>query len=534
MGTSGSKKKNKDSTIVKKPQVLTKSQKDVILKQQSKSLCQISTKEGKASGFLCKIPYPVLITSNHILNESQIKPGKEIYIDFVDEDKKISHKTIKIGNERTTYSIEKLNEDEIDVTIIELKLGEDNLDKQEFIEIDKDLMNERVEKLYEGKDVYIIYYEKDERKMSATGIINKIEKKNNTFTLIHTCDAKHDTSGSPILSYDHKVIGLNQKNVPNGQFNRATLLQFPIKEFLTKLEQKKVFSAKENIEEKDQKNTSEDDKSKNKKEKKISGGVTKITLTYNFFDDKIKVFGKEFVEKNKGNLRLLINKKTYNLSEYLPNDIFSINEDDEDDEDDDSLSIELEEIKTGNLTDLSFMFSDCDVLTSVNFQSFNMQNVTNMSSMFSNCIFLTSINLSSFNTQNVTDMSSMFSACPLLTSLNLSSFNTEKVTNMSNMFFMCSELKTVDLRSFKTENVTNMGSMFFECPSLASLDLRSFNTQNVTDMQNMFYNCKSLTSLNLSSFNADNANTIAMFVGCKKLKNCGSSDVKISSEFRKK
>ena len=60
--------------------------------------------------------------------------------------------------------------------------------------------------------------------------------------------------------------------------------------------------------------------------------------------------------------------------------------------------------------------------------------MTNMSYMFSSCYSLTSLNLSNFNTNNVTNMSHMFSNCSSLTSLNLSNFNTNNVINMESLF----------------------------------------------------------------------------------------------------
>ena len=141
MGTGNSKNKPaKDNEIARKPKALTKRQKTIILRQQSKSLCEIYTKNGKAAGFLSKIPTPVLITNNHILNEIEIQPGKEINIDFIDEDENKNRKTIRIDDERITYSIGKFNDEDIDVTIIEIKPEEDDLTEQEFIEVDKNLM----------------------------------------------------------------------------------------------------------------------------------------------------------------------------------------------------------------------------------------------------------------------------------------------------------------------------------------------------------------------------------------------------------
>ena len=80
---------------------------------------------------------------------------------------------------------------------------------------------------------------------------------------------------------------------------------------------------------------------------------------------------------------------------------------------------------------------------------------------------------------NETNMSYMFSECSSLISLNLSSFNTNNVTNMSYMFQFCSSLKSLILSSFNTNNVTDMSFMFSECSSLKSLNLSSFNTNNV-------------------------------------------------------
>jgi len=163
----------------------------------------------------------------------------------------------------------------------------------------------------------------------------------------------------------------------------------------------------------------------------------------------------------------------------------------------------LEYLNTQNVTDMSYMFSDCWGLWSLDLRSFDTQNVTDMSYMFNGCEPLESLNVSSFDTRNVTNMKSMFS-CPTLTSLDLSSFDTQNVTDMSEMFFFIESLESLDLSHFDTHNVTNMKSMFNLCASLTSLDLSSFNTQNVTDMSGMFSDCCSLTSLDVSNFDTQN------------------------------
>ena len=121
--------------------------------------------------------------------------------------------------------------------------------------------------------------------------------------------------------------------------------------------------------------------------------------------------------------------------------------------------------------------------------------LANVSFLFSGCKSLTTIDLSNFNTQNVTDMSYMFSYCNSLTTIDLSNFNTQNVTNMSSMFYYCNSLTTIDLSNFITQNVTDMSYMFSGCNSLTTIDLSNFNTQNVTDMSYMFYDCNSLLNI---------------------------------------
>ena len=140
-------------------------------------------------------------------------------------------------------------------------------------------------------------------------------------------------------------------------------------------------------------------------------------------------------------------------------------------------------------------------ITSIDFgENFNTANVTDMSYMFSGCYNLTSLNLSNFNTANVRDMDGMFWGCTSLTGLDLSNFNTENVIYMGFMFDSCISLTSLNLSSFNTSNVTNMSYMFYKCSSLTSLNLSNFNTANVKYMQYMFCNCSRLTSLNLYNF----------------------------------
>ena len=180
----------------------------------------------------------------------------------------------------------------------------------------------------------------------------------------------------------------------------------------------------------------------------------------------------------------------------------------------------LEYLNTEKVTSMSYMFSNCSKLTSLDVTKFNTANVTNMNDMFRNCSALTSLDVSKFNTVNVTNMGRMFSNCSALTSLDVTNFNTEKVTYMVYMFSGCSKLTSLDASKFNTVNVTNMSRMFSNCSALTSLDVTNFNTKKVTNMGRMFFECQALTTIYASSkfVTTQVSQSSDMFYNCIKLK----------------
>ena len=155
-------------------------------------------------------------------------------------------------------------------------------------------------------------------------------------------------------------------------------------------------------------------------------------------------------------------------------------------------------------------FYGCTHLTTIEgIEYLNTENVTNMSWMFSDCSALTTLDVSNFDTKNVTDMIGMFSGCRTLTTLDVSNFNTQNVTNISGMFYGCSTLTTLDIANFDTQNVTDMNYMFWGCAALTTLDVSHFDTQNVTNMSSMFNGCRTLTTLDVSNFNTQNVTNMS-------------------------
>ena len=175
--------------------------------------------------------------------------------------------------------------------------------------------------------------------------------------------------------------------------------------------------------------------------------------------------------------------------------------------------------KFDGVTDMEYMFSGCQSLTSANLSGLNTSKITDMEYMFYYCDHLSSLDVSGWNTSSVTVMRNMFQYCTSFTSLDLSSFNTSNVTNMTAMFDYCTSLTSLDLSGWNTSNVTNMIGMFRNCKCLTSLDLSHFNTSKVEIMGEMFAGCSNLTFLDLSGWNTSNVYmTSYMFYRCENLK----------------
>ena len=117
-------------------------------------------------------------------------------------------------------------------------------------------------------------------------------------------------------------------------------------------------------------------------------------------------------------------------------------------------------------------FFSCSNLTTIEgIEYLNTAKVTNMNYMFDNCESLKSLDLTKFNTENVTSMKFMFEACTTLTSLDVSNFNTAKVTDINYMFSNCSALTTIYASdNFVTDQVTYGNYMFNGCEKLKDYD----------------------------------------------------------------
>ena len=161
-----------------------------------------------------------------------------------------------------------------------------------------------------------------------------------------------------------------------------------------------------------------------------------ISIKYkiNKEDNKIKIFGEEFVKNNINNCTMVIDNKEYKISEWFQIQNYKR----------DNIIVKLKGIN--RITKMSYMFYDCKSLLSLpDISKWDTSSVNNMSYMFMNCSSLSSLpDISKWNTSNVNDMSYMFSNCKSLSSLpDLSKWDTSNVNKINWMLSWCSTLSSI-------------------------------------------------------------------------------------------
>ena len=467
-----------------------------ITRQMEKCVCKIYKNGNNGSGFFAQIPYKdsqikVLITNNHVLEESDIQEGKNITFSINNDIKNIT-----IGKERKKYTSEKY-----DTTIIEIKGSDELEDITEYLEIDdinlkyikesnKPPLNETLNYLYKQCSLYTLNYLGGKEIFVSYGFFIKITGSN----IYHKCSTDFGSSGSPILSLENnKLIGVHygssKNNLNNFNFNKGTLIAFPIIEFQDIKNVKTIIPKKLNS--------------------------MNIRYKINNEDIKLRLFGEIFVKNNKNNCNIIIDGKTQELTEHI-----IINENMKKNG---YLEIKLKEKST--ITNMSHMFcrgieeNDKMLLIKISdIDKWETTYVTNMSYLFCCCEELESLpNISSWNTSNVEDMSNMISYCPKIESLpDISKWDTKNVRNMSHMFANDSALKSIpDISKWNVSKVKDTEHMFTHCSISEIPDISKWDMSNIKNLSYMFSYCRQLTKVpNIPEWNIIDANVRGMFYGC--------------------
>ena len=140
---------------------------------------------------------------------------------------------------------------------------------------------------------------------------------------------------------------------------------------------------------------------------------------------KIKLFGNDFVEKNKNKCSLTINQKEYGLINNINTPILKENK---------FIEVKLKIKKS--LNSLKDMFSNCENLISVREYNLNTKKITDINNLFSECINLESVIISNWDTSKIKKMCSVFKNCKSLKQLpNIENWDTSNVEDMNSFFY---------------------------------------------------------------------------------------------------
>ncbi len=266
--------------------------------------------------------------------------------------------------------------------------------------------------------------------------------------------------------------------------------------------------------------------------------------------EKVNILGKEFVEKNKDNIELIINGKKTELSynykleygEYKIQIIIKNNINNLEGMFVDCRSLKniegLEYLDTKEINNFSHMFRECESLSDLKpLQNWNVSNGNNFSVMFYEYKSLSDLKpLQNWNVSNGNDFGGMFGGWKSLTDLKpLQIWNVSNGNDFSYMFYECKSLSDLKpLQNWNISNGYNFSYMFCGCKSLSDLKpLQNWKFSNRNDFRAMFSECESLSDLKpLQNWNISNGyNFSSMFSGCKSLSDSSKNLIEI--KFKK-
>ena len=243
--------------------------------------------------------------------------------------------------------------------------------------------------------------------------------------------------------------------------------------------------------------------------------------------NKVKIFGKNFVQNNKDKCVIIYKDQIYPLKEYFSLDEIGkekINK------------LEIILIEFESISNKSYMFHECNLLEEFPLSKennkklkhfsgkhiFGSSNKQDKSDKFYLSIKISNTELKGKNNEDKTIVTSILNEYSSFSFLpDKSRWNSCICTNIEHMFDGCKSLLYLpDLSKWAINNVKDISYLFTDCSSLLSLpDISNWNTNNVTDMSFIFKGCSSLLSIpDISKWNTNNVtNMRSMFYGCSSL-----------------
>ena len=208
------------------PKKLSEEAKKIINEQLHQCICKIHGKNGIfGTGYFCKVPvsinneikyFPLLFTSNHVLNEEEIIKEKKVQFSF--EDGII--KEIIINNNRKVHENKSVGN-----TMVEIFPEEDKINH--FLEMEPLGNIEKVQK-NKNADIYVLQTDKCGKNIVTFGIMGDL----NNFKSKSLFKGKKYSLGSPILLLESfKVIAsvADLKKIEETNSNHESNKNFDIK-----------------------------------------------------------------------------------------------------------------------------------------------------------------------------------------------------------------------------------------------------------------------------------------------------------------
>lgn len=194
--------------------------------------------------------------------------------------------------------------------------------------------------------------------------------------------------------------------------------------------------------------------------------------------------------------------------------------------------LDLNSLRTHNVTDFSDMFCSCNDLIDLNVDGFDTSNAEDFHGMFQGCIKLTQLNVKHFNVDNVLHMSCLFSKCLRLKVIDLESWNFSQVSDANEMFAYCEKLEKI-IANFNFKMIKEMAFMFCYCTKLSKVDLSHSDLSHVFDFGYTFFKCEGLKDIRFSQGVWLKAKfTLSMFDDCKALERLNLPDVILNDVIR--
>ena len=183
---------------------------------------------------------------------------------------------------------------------------------------------------------------------------------------------------------------------------------------------------------------------------------------------------------------------------------------------------------TGQVDDMSFMFTGCTGLRTLPIGLWDVGAVENFDAMFQGRgqnlgdMNIEHLDLSCWDTRSAKSMSHMFYGCSKLRVLDLSNWDVSHVETFSHMLADCYGLEEIKLEGWSTRSAKSFDAMFNDCHGLRYIDVANFETGSCKQFSQMFEACRNLEHIDgIEAWDVSNASEYAFsetFHGCRSLK----------------